>query len=730
MATLALTTDVDDPIEVDVELEGALTLVPAVTPLPDEHPVWLRKSRVLPAPTIDPDTGQPIDWEPTAEYKTDLGHLQVVVDGRDLTYFRGKRTLITNWEIREPWGDWACEIVFPAITPHDHPGSGAVAWLHDGAHVGLREIQPEGSEAPNIQLWTGMVLSENSNYDEDNQVYRVTCGGALIQSDLAVQTAGYSLTERDIGYLIPLALNTVISRDYLTCPTIMTGITSRSRGSGSSRMAWISDLLATATTSDGLDQWTIHNFGWSPRLLLKNRTDVHVTMRAGQAGLLVDLTRDASTAPRVIYGEGTRNDGMRWKNTKHPGARLTAAPVFPLDPDDAFTPGGADTGFAEFAQEMRDNGYRMYSGNAYDARDADEVRDAQRRGGVAVTGNVGATTWATLFAVGSSGGNLGNAYQAPVSIISEVDPWTYNAVGAITGKNPDYDPFLLRVERYENFGEGVDLAHARSSARGELNRTNLPVWSGTITLKADPNEMSRWRIRAGMNFLLQGHHQIDRQLHIAGVDAQWASGTVVLTVDQANRDLLTLRELHDRNKDSATDPTRRPGNLSTRRRSRDIVDTITVWDGETGAGRVDLHAAAGGEWLVYKVRAGQVGTLSHITFRTTDPMCEFAIGMFGKPVTSTQLTSLVGNPLTNSKPWDPSWDALYNLGLFAAWGGSDTPCGYSPGNKTDGDELTGRLIDGNGVPYFTDFPGWIWVAEFVEVGCYMRGQINAEPEGV
>ncbi|MCW2545367.1 MAG: peptidoglycan-binding protein [Frankiales bacterium] len=727
MTTLNATLSGTDGLDIDLELAATSTVIPPPNLPPDPDRRWRRVSLVFGAPTVV--DGQ-ATWDDPEIIDQAMGQLQVVVDGRDVSQFRGIPTLVKNWESNEPGGDVNAVIVFPAITAHDHVGSGDLAWLRDRAHVELWRVRTDGTRK---RLWVGQHNIGASDYDDTSSTFTSTCIGALYQADDAVQLAGFDTTERDIGVVIPDALTSVVSRDYQACPRVTTGIKTRQRGAGTPRLTgYCFDLLATATAANGLDQWTVTNDGWQPRMRLKDRSTVHCTMRAGQAGLAVQLRGDVSSAPKVILGEGTRADGMRWRNTKYPNQRLDDAPLFPLDPGAHFSPGGGTGGFAALAYEMRDNGYRMYSGDTYDSRDEDEIRDAQARGGVTVNGQVNANTWATIFGVGSNVGSTAGAFQAPLVLIPLVDPYLWDVRGRKLGPNPAYNPNVPRIERYESMGEGIDLATGKLSARRELARTSVHKQFGTLVLTGDPNEMSRHEIRAGMNFLLQGHHGSDRMLHIAGASVDWLSDKqpVTLTVDELNRDLLTLQQLIGRNRESATDPTRRPS--SQRRRSREITDTLTPWDGEAGAGRIPRHAVTAGQWLVLKIPAGQAGTVTEIRMLSSGPNSEYVLAVFGQPVTSAQLHHYVPDPLSADRPFDDSFDRLRDdLWMAAAWGGSSNPVGYSPKAKGDSDAvLNGRLIDDGGFSYETAVPGWLWVAEYVATSCYLEGQLTAGVEGV
>lgn len=145
----------------------------------------------------------------------------------------------------------------------------------------------------------------------------------------------------------------------------------------------------------------------------------------------------------------------------------------------------------------------------------------------------------------------------------------------------------IPIETYVNFGNGVTLDQAMSSAEKMLIRDSQPGWTGEITIKMDPSSsLSMWKIKAGMTVLLKNYTGIDIRLHIAEVTCSPANGSVTLRVDSRYRDLLTLEELQARVRDPLT-PVKM---LQVNRRSITLNDMVFPWSYENGAGMMPRKA--------------------------------------------------------------------------------------------------------------------------------------------
>ena len=665
-------------------------------------------------------------WNPIQLSGGKWGRLQVIFDSTDVTYYRNVPVLVETWTSTEPFGDAVLTLTFPQITVYETYGS-APPWMFNGQRVTIRLIRPDGSKK---NLWEGIQHTPEDARAGESFAIQIQCVGALYQADFGRMKPRFAQDAEDIGKVIADAFNSYPSRDYGPCTPVATGIMTRQRGSWTPiATGFVQDLLATATTADGSNQWTVKQHGrLGPIIALKDISTVHATVTTGAQGIETNLSADTSAYSNVIYGEGTAPDGSRWRNTKYPNLRADDAPVYPHSPGTVFNAGDGLTGFDPFADEMRRAGYRMSSGDTYVAADVAEVRDAQARAGILVDGIVGPQTWAAVFAVGSDGGDLSGAFFMPLAYDPRVEPYLYNAQGKKIGNNPAFQRDRLRLERKVDYGENITKAEATASARAELLRYPDSGWQGTLTLKSDPAEMSRFELRAGMNIKLKKYRGADRLLHIAQVSVNWLQLTVTLTVDTHVRDLISLASIKSRNAEAATDPARRAS--SQRRRSRIANDTIVVFDSESGAGIIPRHALYGGLWTVLRIPAGQVGTIAKTRYATSSPASRFAVGVFSKPITANRLAALVGNPLATSGAWDTNGDALDDAGLVMSWGDADSAAGYSPRAEGDpGAVVTGNLKDDAGWEFWSEHPPWLWVAEYAPVSCFISGRFYPGVEG-
>lgn len=137
-----------------------------------------------------------------------------------------------------------------------------------------------------------------------------------------------------------------------------------------------------------------------------------------------------------------------------------------------------------------------------------------------------------------------------------------------------------------------------------------------------------------------------------------------------------------------------------------------------------------------RIPAGQIGQIVKTEYKADSPL-EYAVGVFGSPITANDLAALVGNPLrempttakgTTKSPWSTESDALLDRGLLVAWGTEQQPMGYYPGAKSDDDPLTGRFLDDASWSYESAKPPWLWVAEYSATSTFLTGRLFAGVE--
>ncbi|HET9654601.1 MAG TPA: peptidoglycan-binding domain-containing protein, partial [Kineosporiaceae bacterium] len=486
--------------------------VPVLGSWPEQQVTW-RVSELYGPPTI---VGWlPSGWQPTSVTREPWGWWRITVGGVDKSFFRGAPTLLTSWEDVEPFGSGPAQLQIPRITPFDQPGAGELAWLTPGADVALVHLRPDSTT--DIR-WAGIIAAEEPELDESSWTYKATLLGSAFVSDLQTHKPPTWLPPTDIGWVIADTLNQAVSRRTATVARVTTGILTTQRGDPSSGVvAYCQELLGTATTDDGANQWTVARIPGTQgglEIRLKDRTTVHWMVRAGQRGASVRLTRDSTQAANRIYGRGVRTDGYSWENRVYPDLRKDTAPAYPYSgAGHVMTVGSTDAGtttghgvsdFQRRVNELGLTGTHVAVDGVYNTADAKACRVVQKHFGIQVDEVCGPQTWAALFDVGANAGDLSSSFRLPLAWDPKVMPRLYNADGSDAGPNPAYDPAVPVVDRDENFGPGISKEDGRRSAVAELARSSTPGWVGTIVLRADPNEGSRWDIQAGQNILLRG----------------------------------------------------------------------------------------------------------------------------------------------------------------------------------------------------------------------------------
>lgn len=469
-------------------------------------------------------------------------------------------------------------------------------------------------------------------------------------------------------------------------------------------------------------QWTLLKHpGRQLEMRVKDTWNTHWTVSVGTPGVTHTLSRDWTQLPNVYFGEGVNRYNCRWRNTKYPNIHPDDAPVWP-GYEFSTTVNNTSAAVTTWQQGMKDRGWEINVDGVYSAGDERLCRQVQAQWGIEVDGEVGAQTWAATFQVGQGAGDASNAYYAPLAILPEVEPFIYDNSGAIQGANPYFDKNTVRVETYENYGEGINKGDSTISARSRLKKdTQYPGWYGTIVLKTDPEEGSRFDIRAGENILYKNYRGEDVKLHISAARISPGDMSVTLTVDSNSRDAMTLANILMREKE-----TNDPGSIRTRRASaaKQSEDRTVVWDCENGAGVIPRHGITGGLWNVLKIPVGEFGEVVQTDIRN-EATAAMSAAIFDRPITANELAAL-GSP-SDEDYWKnfPEYK-----GLIISWGGFENMAGYYPGRQSDEDPKTGVLIDRASWVYWTTEAPWIWVALWCEQTTWIEGRLYPGTEGV
>jgi hypothetical protein len=738
----SFTADRTQGLNIRVFFFGTLTVPVAVeSPPTSEFQNVRRVSPTMPTPSLD-SQGRPINWQPSSVVDEDWGRLQVIINNTDVTYWNGIPCEVSRFVSNDPFDDAHAEIKFPLATS-------APSWYVDYANVELVLVRPNGSTKV---LWEGFVAAQQASQTQDEYALSLACQGALYQldlfqhqpefpggqpvNDISIQINRQVFRASQYGSRIPPAAADGSFPD--------TGISSSAQGPwGKVLSGYIQDLLTKAVTnSPGYwTQWSLMKLtGRKPTMVLRDLATVHWTLSAGTPGAEAQLSRELTMAPNAIYGTGVSPlpDPCKWSNSKYPNLHPDTAPVWPgrlftVGTVGAVNPGGSDTHGTTDVLLWKDRaaqlGFPVVAGNnTYTSQDATACRQLQNNYGILVDGVVGPQTWAATFDTGANGGDVLGAHYFPLSELRSVEPFLSELTSPYMASpdNPDFaanQPGLMRIEKFENFGQEVTKAEGVSSAADEIARHAGAHWTGDITLKIDPQEGSRFEMKAGQNVLwktLSGNIL----LHIAQADQDIPNLTTKLTVDEGGRDLLTLSQVRARDRDTF-DPVGRQKTVYYAQRKEAQVQQNPVFDCENGAGVIPYQGIFSRLWNVERIPFAFAGTIVRTTLNNIGA-AEMAMGVFdgrdGFRPTHDYLRSF-------GEPTDPDyWINLPDtLGLIVAWGGNGQMMGYYPKlQSTVGAPKTGAFTDNASWYYECKYPPWLWVAIWCESTTYLSGQFFNE----
>jgi hypothetical protein len=426
-----------------------------------------------------------------------------------------------------------------------------------------------------------------------------------------------------------------------------------------------------------------------------------------------------------------------WAGAKFPRVPPSDPAIFPLGSGESFSPGDGQTGFQPFSDWMRQSGWPMVSQDTYVATnpslgnlDYYLVLNWQVQAGLEPTGMVDVDTWFDAFAAGTNDTAISNVYYSPLWELPEVEPYIYTPSGAFAGLNPFYNSAVPRVERYEAMGSQVSKAQGILSANIEGLSIQVPSWTGTITLTADPQEGSRFEILAGQNIVLQYFHGRSVVFHISNVAVDFTTLSVQLTVSAQALDLITLAAIYARDSQAhGVSRQARPSLVNL-----NISSNTTTFDSESSAGLVPPLFCPAGQWTVYKMGASQSGSIAETTL-TSSPATPFAVGVFSGPVTAADLLAIFGSagPLVadvdGNNPWNDFAVQLDNRGLLYGAGGPSGACGFYPSDPNGTQTLTGQYVDGQTWPYCSapGYSPWLWVALWSTAESFITGRFLPAP---
>ena len=651
----------------DVPIDGKANLKvteapvdpPVIAPTPSAGPVvnpegsspWIRRnSETYAGPTLT--DGRPdSEWQPSSVTTEVWGRVRVLINGSDYTYYRNGRAQINNVTIAEPFGDAACAITLPAITPFDDPASHAPKY----AEVEIQRVKENGNTE---NLWSGSV----SSWESSTEGLSIQCTGAFYEADrflrLPAMWARLDYVENHITQTLNFYI-TFYDLNLAILEWTYTGALLRSRGAYEKvATGYIAELIAQAQR-DG-KQFTIECKNRKPRFREKDMTTTHWTVQTGGRGIDHSISADhLEGKANQFYAEGTDENNCHWRGTRY----------------------------------MHD-----YSSSF---------------------------VWPIVSTLQT---------ESRKPIVKSPAAEDYHKIYGWTAE-PLYDPDFPRIEQYQNFGTGTPLEVATEYGTDLLSRWYNDGWLGSITLTSDPEEGSRFEIRAGENILMKDFHGSDVLFHVVEVSHDFTNLTTSLTVDTESRDRMDVVAIHKRMSEARESP---HAKLNLGRRSKQTEDRIAVWDCESGAGYIEDLPLQAGYFTMWPILAGEVGQVVRSEFwrlpyagsLTTWPL-EFEVQIFDREINLWDLHN-IGIPPDDDSYWeDERLEWLYDQGLLIGWQG----CGYWPNAKDDEppegyDEMpkTGFFRDDASWYYMCRTPPFLWIVASTQESGVFGGRLYPSGE--
>lgn len=669
---------------------------------------------------------------------------RILVGGVDVTYFRDALTPTPTYQLVEPLLYGPATLSLPQVAAcFEEPGVGALSWLKPGKTVKVQRVDRDTDEVVATD-YVGVVIA----FDTNGNDLTVQVGGeASGRAALRHWPIPIFRSVHDIGRWVYHAMHALGVR---FSPRLGpdTGI-ELARFGGTGHLDYIAQLCSRAQNRDG-NQWTVTKSGSHYEMVRKDRTTVHGTVYLDDARAVGALRRDVAEEPNRIFGQGTTPEGQRILGGIYPGLQKSPPAPYPFTDGRTFGLGtqDADTdtgdGVTVMIARLRVCRY-MGAADAPGGFDRDVVRAVkalQDDAGLTETGVINHATWNALYDLDATGTSLRWSKIVPMAQKGYTRPWKRSGSGAIMGRNPNYDPSRLVVDRDIDFGSGMTHKQMREWSRDEIDQAE-DNWVGDITLHSgavvagahtpgDPIvSLLRARdIKPGMNLslpLFAGGILV----HVSAVAVD-SDGLVTCSVDTRARDSLEVWEIIARNRETRRSPARAwEHQYRASGMVHDVVDGWSEVGGELGA-KVALH---GGQWNIVEVVAGQVGTIQRLELET-NPNAEYAVAIFGAKVSAATLNHRIGNPLTSTgkDKWsDETVRARLDqdhLLLYAA-GDDGSPCGYWPKQKQGDHPLTGKFRDDAGFSYSTQRYPVLYVAIYpdrntsIPAGRVMYPQLEA-----
>ena len=258
------------------------------------------------------------------------GYPRILVDGRDITYFRGIETPAPDYLLTEPYGYGPTTLSLPQVDAGlDTLGVGDLSWIREDAPVVIQRVDDPRAETPVVLAvdYKGYVVSINT----DGRNLTLEVGGEFSGPASMVDKLDPLVRRvKDVGFWFANIAETLHMRPSSRSGPV-TGIELADGGGGGSMLDWANQIGAWSQDDNGVQRaimptvWGGNIWGFEP----KNTTTRHLTLFTDDAKVTAQLRRDRTTRPNTWYGTGTAPDGTRWKNSRYPGIFQGPPPTFP-----------------------------------------------------------------------------------------------------------------------------------------------------------------------------------------------------------------------------------------------------------------------------------------------------------------------------------------------------------------------------------------------------------------
>jgi hypothetical protein len=742
----------EDPVGADADNDaykltlggwGVVDWEPAIVPAPVAAGGVAARHAVMSAIAYGPVTMN--GTQPVFTYsEADAPRLRqrILLAGRDVTYDRGVPTPDVEYELADLLLYGPGTLDLPAYMASWEIGDPATDHTNAGRRVKVQLVDDlTDPDNPTVVATTykAFVLNPGIN----GRHLSLELGGEA-QGRLALRDSHVLFRDvLDISRLIWRELTDVGVRYLPRLGEPGIGIRSLNFG-GTGKLEKVEELLARAVKKDGTQRVVQPDDQGVYRITDKDTTTVHFSVFVDDAFTVANLSSDISEKSNTIYATAIAPNGMRIDGAAVPGLISTPAPPYPMDDDSYFGVGttNEDTDSGDGISIMVN---RLGAVGLLDIRDTpggydDDVADAIDKLGrkARATAPVGTMTpelWSALWDLDATGRSGRWSSVQPTAQDPSVQRYRRSASGAPIGLNPDRDPDAIQVDESIDMGTGFKERQVQNWAETRVHAPDEKVLYGTITVNL--GAVLAGQVDVGDT--ITAADLVDARLVKPGVHNLWVpnlfGGTlfgvsgaqvdgesVVFAVDTRHRPARQIWERLQVRRDTRSDPARRMLGTRQSTQRKDAVRGFISW-----GGIVDRNVPLEPGWNIVEVVVGDHGTLSWLDLTvqtvTNDGGTisieghEFALAIFGKPITAARLNQLVPTPLAENgdRPWRrrATRQQLAEHDYLVSFGTQDEPCGYDADLKSDGAPLTGRFVEDAGVTYDVEN----YVAHF---GVYVR----------